>query len=57
MRGQSVSDGVRARAWQAAISAWRSRGRARRVDWSAFDCGQAAMDQELIPMGAVLIEQ
>src|SRR5450432_4178646 len=24
---------------------------------SAFDCGKAAMDQELIPLGAVLIEE
>ena len=24
---------------------------------SAFDCGEAAMDEELVPLGAVLIEE
>ncbi len=58
MRSQSVSEGVRARAWHAAISACMRYGPRRAVDFmGAFNCGQSALDQELIPQRAVLVEE
>jgi len=58
IRGQSVSPGVTARAWQAAIAACRAYcPRAPPSATARFERGEPAPDQHVVPARAVLVEQ
>ena len=49
---------MRARAWQAAIAAWRRYGPGAAPSFvGALEGGESAVDEELVPVRAVLIEQ
>jgi hypothetical protein len=57
MRGQSVSAGLRARAWQAASAACNAIGAVAAESFGAGQRAKASADQQLVPACAILLGQ